>query len=108
VVVRLDSDKLSFPNSEPCPGAPEASCIPVSLQPLTQTIPVTTIADDSGTFPLRVSLLTPNSGSTINSSRLAIRSTAYNLLAVAITIGAGVFLFGWWTVGAVRRRLPRS
>lgn len=108
MVIRLDSDKLSFPDSEPCPGAPEASCVQVRLQPLTQTIPVATIADDSGTFPLRVSLLTPNSGFTINSSRLAIRSTAYNLLAVAITIGAGVFLFGWWTVGAVRRRLPRS
>lgn len=96
VVVRLDSDKLRFPDGER---------LVQKLQPPNQQIEVKTIARATGTFPLRVIVETPESGVAISSTRLVIRSTDYNVVAVAITAGAAIFLVGFWVIGAARRRL---
>jgi hypothetical protein len=97
VVIRLDSDKLRFP---------DGNRIDVNrLKPPNQTFRVRAITQASGTFPLTVQVLTP-SGRLVSDSQLTIRSTAYNVVALSITGGAGVFLVGWWAIGAVRRRLP--
>lgn len=99
VVVTLESDKLSFP---------DGNRIDISnLQPPNQTIRVRAITQASGTFPLNVRLLTPG-GTVISDTKLTIRSTAYNVVALSITAAAGVFLVGWWMFGWVRRRLPRA
>ena len=96
VVLRLDSDKLRFP---------DGNRVDISnLQPPNQTIRVRAITQSSGTFPLGVRLYTPD-GTLITDSQLTIRSTAYNVVALWITGAAGVFLIGWWMVGWVRRRL---
>jgi uncharacterized protein DUF6049 len=97
VVIRLDSDKLRFP---------DGNRIDVTrLRPPNQTFRVRAITQASGTFPLKVQVLTP-SGRLVSDSQLTIRSTAYNVVALSITGGAAVFLVGWWAIGAVRRRLP--
>jgi hypothetical protein len=96
VVVRLDSDKLRFP------GGNRISI--QKLQPPNYTIRVPAITQASGTFPLRVRILTPD-GLPISESQLTIRSTAYNIVALSITGGAAVFLIFWWVIGAARRRV---
>lgn len=98
VVVRLDSDKLRFPEGEE---------IRIDqLRAPNRIVKVGTVARATGTFPLRVVIQTPNSRIQIAESRLIIRSTAYNVVAVSITAGAGIFLVGWWVVGSIRKRLP--
>jgi hypothetical protein len=96
IVVRLDSDKLRFP---------DGNRITIqNLQPPNHTVRVRAITQASGTFPLKVSVLSP-AGLTISESLLTIRSTAYNIVALSITGGAGLFLVGWWMIGAARRRI---
>lgn len=98
VVIRLESDKLEFPSGKR---------FDVILPPRAQTIEVKVIARTTGTFPLRVTLETPNRGLILGSSQLVVRSTAYNVMALAIMGGAGFFLVVWWLGGAMRRRLNR-
>jgi len=100
VVVRLNSDKLRFPDLD-ASGR-------IRIEELTspnQTIEVRTIAEATGTFPLQVVIETPNRIG-IARSRLRVRSTAYNIVGVAITGGAAAFLLAWWIAGIARRRLP--
>lgn len=95
VVVRLDSDKLRFP---------DGNRISVQdLQPPNQTIRVRASTEASGTFPVTVQVLTPG-GVLISDSVLTVRSTAYNIVALSITGGAALFLVGWWIIGLIRRR----
>lgn len=98
VVLKLDSDKLSFPDGDRIPIQ--------KLQAPARTIEVRTIAQATGTFPLRVRVQT-SKGTIISEASLTIRSTAYNVVAVSITAGAAVFLLAWWMAGWVRRRVPR-
>jgi hypothetical protein len=94
VVLQVHSDKLRFPDGDR---------ITISkLQPPNQTIQVRAITQSSGTFPLDVSLFTPD-GTLISDSQLTIRSTAYNVVALWITAAAGLFIIGWWLVGWLRR-----
>jgi hypothetical protein len=59
-------------------------------------------AQTTGRFPVTIRLETPG-GAPIGQSRMVVRSTAYNVLALVITLGAAVFLAAWWA----RRFLPR-
>lgn len=95
VEIRLESDKLRFPHG---------NRLSQLLQPPAQTIDLDTVTEASGTFPLRVVIVTPNRGIEIDSSRLVVRSTAYNVVAMGITTGAGLFILAWWVVGGLRRR----
>lgn len=95
VVIRLESDKLRFPDGNRIDIA--------KLRPPNQTIRVRAITQSSGTFPLHVRVFTPG-GQLVSNSQLTIRSTAYNIVALSITAGAALFLVGWWAIGAVRRR----
>lgn len=96
VVITLDSDKLDFP---------EGTEIRSLLVPPAQTIRVPAVAEASGTFPVRVVVSTPNRSVELASTRLVVRSTAYNVVGVAITIGAGVFMLFGWVGGILRRRV---
>ena len=54
--------------------------------------------------PVKVQVLSKGSTpDTIAERTMVIRSTAYNLVALFVTIGAAMFLLGWWG----RRFLPR-
>lgn len=109
VVVRLNSDKLRFlpsANLAPCQHGTSDQCIFISkLQKLNHTLEVKTVAQTTGTFPLRVIIETPSQGITIDHSQLNIRSTAYNRVAVTITAGAATFLVAWWFASVARKRL---
>jgi hypothetical protein len=60
-------------------------------------------AQTTGRFPVRVELTTPD-GVPIGSSRIVVRSTAYNLVALLITAGAALFLALWWGRRLLSRR----
>jgi Family of unknown function (DUF6049) len=60
-------------------------------------------AKTTGRFPVQVQILTP-SGVTLDTGQLVVRSTAYNMVALLVTIGAAAFLLLWWA----RRFVPRK
>lgn len=60
-------------------------------------------AERTGRFPVVVEVQTPE-GIEIAESRILVRSTAYNRVALVVTIGAALFLALWWS----RRFLPRA
>jgi hypothetical protein len=60
-------------------------------------------AQTTGRFPVRVELETPD-GVPIGSSRIVVRSTAYNRIALLITTGAALFLALWWGRRLLSRR----
>jgi hypothetical protein len=99
LVIRLDSDKLGFP---------DGMRLKRRLMPRAQNVEVRAIARTTGTFPVRVVLETPGRGVILGSSQLVVRSTAYNIVGLGITGSAGVFLVTWWLVGVIRRRIPRT
>jgi hypothetical protein len=66
-------------------------------------LPFRVHAKTTGRFPVQIRILTP-SGFTLDTRQIVVRSTAYNLVALLITIGAGAFLLLWWA----RRFLPRK
>jgi hypothetical protein len=63
-------------------------------------------AQTTGRFPIKVQVQTSDGpdGQTISETDMVVRSTAYNRVALFLTIGAAVFLMGWWG----RRLLPRK
>jgi len=60
-------------------------------------------AQTTGRFPVQVELETPD-GVSIGSSRIVVRSTAYNRIALVITAGAALFLALWWGRRLLSRR----
>ncbi len=59
-------------------------------------------AQTTGRFPVQVQVETPQGG-TIAESSILVRSTAYNRVALVVTIGAALFLAALWA----RRFVPR-
>jgi hypothetical protein len=98
VVLRLSSPKVELP-----PGASQ----PIVLEPhrrSTQLLQVTTRA--TGTFPLRVDVLTADGAETIAAGEVVLVSTAFNRVALVLSGGAAGFLLLWWGHG--RRRTARD
>jgi hypothetical protein len=98
VVLRLSSPKVELP-----PGASQ----PIVLEPhrrSTQLLQVTTRA--TGTFPLRVEVLTADGAEPIAGGEVVLVSTAFNRVALVLSGGAAGFLLLWWGHG--RRRTARD
>jgi hypothetical protein len=94
VVLRLSSPKVDLP-----PAANE----PFVLEPhrrSTQLLQVGTRA--TGTFPIRVDVLTPDGAEPIAAGEVVLASTAVNRVALVLSGGAAGFLLLWWRRG--RRR----
>ncbi len=87
VVVRLDSDKLEFPDGD---------TIHLTLTEETTRIDVNVRARTSGGFPLQVELTSPDGMLELSSTRYRVRSTAVSGVGLLLSIGAGLFLLGWW------------
>ncbi len=93
VKVTLLSPRLDF-----LEGATQE--VVLSREALALTFPVR--AQATGRFPVRILVDTPG-GSRIAESQIVVRSTAYNRVALFVTIGAGVFLALWWGRRFLRR-----
>jgi hypothetical protein len=78
----------------------------IMLAPGVKTLLLRANAQATGRIPVRVQLLTSGGGAGVDviaERTMVIRSTAYNRVALFVTIGAALFLLGWWG----RRFLPR-
>lgn len=98
VRVRLRSDKLRFP---------EGTTREVVLGPRNTTVQFLVEARTSGTFPMLLEVSSPDGGIGLGAVRLTVRSTAVSGAALAVTVGAGVFLAGWWANHIRRARRQR-
>lgn len=68
----------------------------------TTTLSMSVSLRTTGRFPVQIQAVSP-SGRVISQATLIVRSTAYNRIALLITIGAALVLLGLWA----RRFLPR-
>jgi Family of unknown function (DUF6049) len=87
VRVLLTSPKLDFPD-----GAAQI----VTLDDVNTTVTFKVKARASGTFPLDVQVTSPDGTLPIATERLTVRSTAVSGVGFVLSIGAGLFLAGWW------------
>jgi hypothetical protein len=95
VKVRLESDKLFFPD-----GAERE----IELPPRNTTVGFTVESRASGTFPLELTVSSVDEVLVIQSTRVRVRSTFVSGVGVFITVGAALFLAGWWLLHFRRRR----
>jgi hypothetical protein len=98
VQLRVESDKLDFPK-----GAVRS--LDLSRRSTTERFSVR--ARTSGSFPLRISLLSPDGGLVIGNSRFTVRSTAASGVGLVLSAGAIVFLLLWWGRHLARGRRNR-
>jgi hypothetical protein len=98
VVLRLTSPKVDLPleTSEPFVLEPRRRS--------TQVLEVATRA--TGTFPIRVDVLTSDGAERITHGEVVLVSTAFNRVALVLSGGAAGFLLLWWRRG--RRRAARD
>jgi hypothetical protein len=88
--------------------APGLELIGGPTRDITLTRPIQTFvfparAQRTGRFPAELRLATRD-GTPVGSTEIVVRSTAYNRIALVITVGAALFLAVWWG----RRFLSRT
>jgi hypothetical protein len=98
VQVRLSSDQLRFP------GGQRAAVQALDLTHQNTTARFRVQARTSGSFPIRIELVSPDSRLTVGTSRVVVRSTAASGVGVVLSLGAGCFLLVWWARHAMRAR----
>jgi Family of unknown function (DUF6049) len=99
VEIRLIADRrLSFV---------QGSSVVVTLDQGSRTVAFPVRAETTGRFPIKIQVRSRELvgvGVTIAEAQVVVRSTAYNRVALLLTVGAGAFLLAWWG----RRYLPRK
>ena len=98
VQLKVASEKLDFPK-----GA--VRTLDLSRRSTTERFSVR--ARTSGSFPLRVSLVSPDGGLVLGDSRFTVRSTAASGVGLVLSAGAVVFLLLWWGRHLARGRRNR-
>jgi hypothetical protein len=58
----------------------------------------------SGSFPIKIELLSPNGSLVLSETQSVIRATAPTGVGLALTLGAALFLAIWWIADSRRRR----
>jgi hypothetical protein len=99
VRVRLDSDKLLFPNGDERV---------LDLPPRSTTVRFGVEARGSGTFPLTLTVTSPDGALEIQRTEVNVRSTFVSNVGVILTVGAILFLGLWWGNDFRRRRKRRA
>lgn len=95
VLVRVRSPRLNFPE-----GASQVA----SVSPRGATLTFAVEAESSGTFPMTVSVNSPDGSIEFNQSEVLVRSTAARVPALVLTAGAALFLLAWSSRGFIRRK----
>ena len=99
VSVTVASDKLSFP---------EGNVRRLVLTPrLNTTEKFRVLARTSGSFPVNITVQSPQGDLVVDEADLTVRSTAAPGLGLVIAIGAAGFLIVWWSRNARRVRRAR-
>ncbi len=88
VRLRFQSDKLTFPD-----GGTVIVHLPAST---VTSLDVDVRARSSGTFPLRLTITSPDEIVLVSRSRFTVRSTAVSGVGLFLSVGAGLFLALWW------------
>lgn len=96
--LEVESEKLEFPKGD----SREFS---LSRRNTTERFSVR--ARTSGTFPLRMRLVSPDGTMVLGRSRFTVRSTAASGVGILLSAGAGVFLLLWWVRHHARGRRNR-
>ncbi|MBV9934332.1 MAG: hypothetical protein JO367_08520, partial [Actinobacteria bacterium] len=65
-------------------------------------------ARTSGSFPIRIELVSPDGQLTVGTSRVVVRSTAASGVGIVLSVSAACFLLVWWARHAMRARRPRQ
>lgn len=87
VIVRLQSPKLEFPDGH---------TLTVTLTDPTTRLNIPVRARASGTFPLRVTVTSPDGALTLGAVDYSVQSTAVSGVGLVLSLGAAVFLMTWW------------
>lgn len=95
VLVSLESEKLSFP---------DGSDFIIELPPRNSTERFLVEARTTGTFPMILTVSSPDGRLQFQRSRLTVRSTAVSGAGIIVTVVAAGFLALWWTIHIVRGR----
>jgi hypothetical protein len=96
VVLRLSSPKVDLP--------PESS-EPFVLEPRRRSTQVLSVGTrTTGTFPIRVDVLTSDGAEHVADGEVVLVSTAFNRVALVLSGGAAGFLLLWWRRGRRRAR----
>lgn len=99
VRVRLRSDKMLFPTGDDRV---------LDLPPRSTTVRFTVETRSSGTFPLSLTVTSPDGVLQIQQTEVNVRSTFVSNVGLFLTIGAIVFLGLWWGNDIRRRRKRRA
>lgn len=99
VSVRLRSPKLEFPGGD---------TIPVTLTEPTTRLDIAVRARASGSFPLDVSITSPDGVLTLAIVDYSVQSTAVSGVGVVLSVGAAFFLMIWWARHWRRTRRSRK
>jgi hypothetical protein len=99
VRIELTSQKLEFP---------EGSTRLVVLPPGNTTTQFDVESRASGTFPVLVTVSSPDGGLALQRSRYTIRSSFVSGVGVFLAVGAGLFLAIWWLTHWRRSRKART
>ncbi len=98
VVLEVQSDALDFPDGD----SQELSLVRENT-----TSQFAVRAKSSGSFPIKVRIVTPSGGEEIRSSTFTVRSTAISGVGTTLSVGAGLFLVVWWANHLRGRRSKR-
>ncbi|MEX2434246.1 MAG: DUF6049 family protein [Acidimicrobiia bacterium] len=98
VRIDLESPKLSFPD-----GLEQI----VQLAPENTTVRLAVEARTSGSFPLRVTVRSPNGVLTIAQAQLEVQATEVSTVGLVLIISAAGFLALWWIIHIRRDRARR-
>jgi hypothetical protein len=100
VRVRLESDKLVFP---------DGNQRVLDLPPRSTTVRFTVETRSTGTFPLTLRVTSPDGALPLQQTEVKVRTTFFvNNVGLFLTVGAVLFLAGWWAHDIRRRRRRRA
>jgi hypothetical protein len=98
----LTSDRLLFSN-----GLSRIAIPGTTLRHTTNNIYVNVLARTSGEFKLEVTFQAPSGGLVLTNGLITVRSDAFSVVGVALSIGAVLVLGAWWVRTGMRRRRQR-